>query len=75
MTFKQIFFRIYDRKIAAGEITFSQTGIGKEEFTRLCTEADYVFASDTIEKIGTTMNLTEDEKAQLLAAAKGGGFA
>lgn len=42
MTFKQAFFKIYDRKINAGEITFSQTGIKKDDFTRLCTEEGFV---------------------------------
>lgn len=69
MTFKQIFFRIYDRKIANGEITFSQTGISKNDFTKLCTEENFVFDLQTIEKLTVTMGLSEEEKAQLLAAA------
>ncbi len=69
MNFKQMFFRIYDRKIASGEITFSKTGINKEDFTRLCTEDGYVFDVQTIEKLVVTMKLTEEEKEGLLAAA------
>lgn len=41
MNFKQLFFRIYDRKIASGEITFSRSGIKKDDFTRLCTRKFY----------------------------------
>ncbi len=65
MTFKQAFFRIYDRKIASGEISFSQTGIRKDDFTRLCTEEGFVFDDETLEKICRTMKLSEEEKAML----------
>ena len=65
MTFKQAFFRIYDRKVASGEITFNKTGIKKSEFTRLCVEDGYVFDKETIEMIGFTMFLTDEEKKLL----------
>ena len=68
MTFKQAFFRIYDRKIASGEISFSQSGIRKNDFTRLCTEDGFVFDQETLERISVTMKLTEDEKAMLFGA-------
>lgn len=70
MNFKQIFFRIYDRKIASGEITFSKTGINKNDFTRLCTEEGYTFDAETIQKLAVTMRLTEEEETALLEAAK-----
>ena len=70
MNFKQLFFRLYDRKIASGEITFSRTGINKNDFTRLCTEEGYVFDNETIEKISVTMHLTEEEKKQIFEAAE-----
>lgn len=70
MNFKQIFFRIYDRKIASGEITFSKTGINKNDFTRLCTEEGYTFDVETIQKLAVTMRLTEEEETALLEAAK-----
>lgn len=66
MNFKQLFFRIYDRKIASGEITFSRSGIKKDDFTRLCTEEGFAFDRETIERLAVTMKLTEDEKTQLL---------
>ena len=65
MTFKQAFFKIYDTKINAGEITFSQTVIKKDDFTRLCTEEGFVFDEETLEKISVTMKLTEAEKTML----------
>ena len=61
MTFKQLFFRIYDRKIMSGEITFSQSGIRKDDFTRLCTEEDFVFSEE---------NLNEEERKALSDAAE-----
>ena len=41
ITFKNLFFRYYDRKIADGTITFSKLGITKTDFTRLCVEEDF----------------------------------
>ena len=70
MTFKQVFFRIYDRKIGSGEISFSQTGIKKDDFTRLCTEEGFVFDEETLQKISLTMKLSEEEKKALLEAAE-----
>lgn len=72
MTFKQVFFRIYDRKIGSGEISFSQTGIKKDDFTRLCTEEGFVFDEETLQKISQTMKLSEEEKKALFEAAESG---
>ncbi len=66
MNFKQAFFRIYDRKIASGEITFSRTGIKKDDFTRLCTEPGFVLDQEVLDMLAETMKLTEEER-QLLA--------
>lgn len=65
-SFGAIFFPIYDRKIASGEITFSQIGMSKEDFTRICTEKDFVPDHETIERLCSRMNLTEDEKERLM---------
>ena len=51
MNFKQCFFRIYDKKIASGEITFSRTGISKDQFTALCTEPAFVFDDALLAKL------------------------
>lgn len=69
MTFKQEFFKIYDRKIASGEITFSKSGITKNDFTRLCIEPDFVFSKETLKKICMHMNLNEEETLVLFNAA------
>ena len=70
LTFKKLFFRIYDRKISSGEVSFSQLGIGKSDFTRLCTEDNFVFDDDTIARISCAMKLTDEENAQLVDAAQ-----
>lgn len=67
LTFKILFFRYYDRKIADGTITFSQLGMSKSDFTKLCTEPEFVPDEETVERICLTMKLTEEEKAALLA--------
>lgn len=69
MNFKQAFFKIYDRKIASGEITFSQTGISKESFTKLCTEPDFVLDQETLMRLTQTMKLTEEEEKLLAETA------
>ena len=65
-TFARDFFRLYDRKICSGEITFSQIGISKEDFNRICIEKGYVPQREKLIKICEKMNLTEEETAQLL---------
>lgn len=69
LTFKALFFRYYDRKIADGSVTFSKIGMSKNDFTKLCTEADFIPDIDTVERVCTAMKLTDEERAELLAAA------
>ena len=68
--FRALFFRYYHRKIADGTITFSQIGISKNDFTRLCTETDFVPERETVEKICRSMQLTEEETAAMMEAAE-----
>lgn len=69
-TFAVEFFRIYDRKIMSGEITFSQTGISKEDFSRLCIDREFIFSREKLELICEKMNLTENETELLLSYAE-----
>lgn len=69
VSFKNLFFRYYDRKICDGSITFSQLGISKMDFTRICTEDDFVFDQETLTRICKVMNLTEEEKLEFFEAA------
>ena len=71
MNFKQCFFRIYDKKIASGEVSFSRTGITKDQFTALCTEPDFVFDSETLNKLKETLHLTDEQYDALVRAAAG----
>lgn len=67
LTFKALFFRYYDRKIADGTITFSRMGMSKNDFTKLCTETDFIPDMQTIERVCLSMQLTEEEREALLA--------
>ena len=69
ISFKNLFFRYYDRKICDGSITFSQLGISKMDFTRICTEDNFVFDQETLERVCIVMKLTDAEKTELLEAA------
>ena len=69
MSFKQSFFKIYDRKIMSGEITFSQSGIKKDDFTRLCTEEDFVFDEESLDLICEKMKLSDEETCMLMTEA------
>lgn len=61
------FLRIYDRKIASGEITFSRLNMKKEDFTRLCTDTDYVLPEEEIRRLCQVMALTGEEAERLLS--------
>ena len=69
ISFKNLFFRYYDRKICDGSITFSQLGISKMDFTRICTEDNFVFDQETLERVSTVMKLTEEEREAFFDAA------
>ena len=56
-SFAAVFFRLYDRKIASGEITFSRTGINKTDFTNLCMDPSFVFREDDLRKICKNMGI------------------
>lgn len=70
ITFKNLFFRLYDRKIADGTVTFSRLGISKEDFTRMCTEQDFVFDDSALVRICSSMKLTGEEQKEFLEAAE-----
>ncbi len=69
-TFAGIFFRIYDRKLGLGEITFRETKLSKDDFTSLCTDADFVPPNDVIEMLCDTMKLSDEEAALLRSFGK-----
>ncbi len=61
--FAALFFRVYDRKISSGEITFRQTRIPHNDFTMMCTTPGYVPPDEVIELMCETMKLDEGEAA------------
>lgn len=65
-TFAQKLLKIYDRKLLSGEITFSQSGISKNDFTRLCIDPEFVISREALEVICEKMKLTETERNELL---------
>ena len=69
MVFSHELLRIYDRKIASGEITFSRSGINRNDFTRLCIDPEYVISEDALRLICEKMPLTEEEIQRLYDAA------
>lgn len=67
LSFAQYFFRIYDRKINSGEISFGNLGLPKEEFNKLCSDGSYVFNRELMEKLILTMGLSEEESNDMLS--------
>lgn len=69
-SFASAFFRLYDRKICSGEITFSQLGMKKDYFTRLCIDDRYVLPYQEIKTICEKMNLSRFERDLLMSFAE-----
>lgn len=69
ISFKNLFFRYYDRKICDGSITFSQLGISKTDFILLCTEENFVFDQETLARICNVMKLSDEERIEFFNAA------
>lgn len=69
VTFKQLFFRYYDRTVGFGLLSFTQLGVSKGDFTRLCTEDGFVMDDETIVRACGNMKLTAEETDEMLAVA------
>lgn len=69
-SFSKEFFKLYDRKLQSGEITFHNLGIPKPLFVVICNNSSYVPTDELLEKLKVTMKLT-DEEAKLLYSAAG----
>lgn len=69
VTFKQLFFRYYDRTVGIGLLSFTQLGVSKSDFTRLCTEEGFVMDEETIVRACSNMKLTAEETEKMLAVA------
>ncbi len=64
------FFKLYDRKIASGEIRFSELGISKDDFTRLCTDSEFTVSKEKAIDLCNKMKLTKEEGERLLSSYK-----
>jgi len=69
MSFSAIFIKKYDKAISSGVCSFTQTGINKNDFTRLCVESDFVLDDESIIRAARAMKLDEEELEELLRIA------
>ena len=69
MSFSIEFFKIYDRKIKSGEITFRESGIQFNDFMQLCTVPDFVMPEENLEIVCERMKMTPEEKELLYQVA------
>lgn len=69
-SFKIEFFRLYDQKIASGEIKFSELGISKDDFTALCTHSDFKFSEEKVKDLCFKMKLNDEETKRLIDSIK-----
>jgi len=67
--FARTFFRLYDRMLAAGLITFAETGMKRDDFTRLCIDDSYSLPYAEIERICKNMKLGYVDTQKLLSLA------
>ncbi len=65
-TFARNFFRLYDSKIASGELTFVESGISRDSFTRLCVDTSFVFPEEEIQRFCEKAKLTDEQAESLL---------
>ena len=65
-TFARNFFRLYDSKIASGELTFAESGISRDSFTRICVDTSFVFPKEEIERFCKKAKLTDEQAESLL---------
>ena len=64
-----VFFRLYDRKIASGEIGFNNLKMDKDAFICLSTAQDPEMSRKDIIDLCVNMKLSKDEAAQMMCAA------
>ena len=69
-TFARNFFRLYDSKIASGELTFVESGISRDSFTRICVDTSFVFPKEEIERFCEKAKLTNEQAVSLLKFVK-----
>ena len=69
MSFCVEFFKIYDKKINSGEVSFRNSGIQINDFNQLCIVPDFVMPEENLEIVCKKMNLSDEEIDILYKAA------
>lgn len=69
--FSGVFFRIYDKYVTRGEVSFSELKIPKIAFTNICMNPDYVFPDEVIINICKTLDLQGEELDSMMKYVKG----
>lgn len=67
ISFAAAFMRIYDRKIANGEITFRELKMDTSLFNNLCIVKGFVLPQEETERLCDKMNVSEEERALLMS--------
>lgn len=67
--FKNVFFKHYDRKILAGEISFKNLRMSADKFILLSTAQEVRFSRRKIIDLCLRMNLNKDESEELIESA------
>ena len=65
-TFARNFFRLYDSKIASGDLTFAESGISRDSFTRICVDTSFVFSEEELQRFCEKAKLTDEQAESLL---------
>ena len=61
MSFSIEFFKIYDKKINSGEVSYRESGIQINDFNQLCILPDYVMPEENLEVVCEKMKLSDEE--------------
>ncbi|MBK5253685.1 MAG: hypothetical protein JJE03_04425 [Peptostreptococcaceae bacterium] len=70
-SFSTVFFKIYDKYISHGDVSFGELKIPKIEFTNICMNADYVFDDDIIIRVCDKLALEGSELEEMMSFVKG----
>ena len=70
--FSRVFFKIYDKYVTHGDVTFNELKIPKMEFTNICMNADYVFSDEIIIRFCENCKLEGEELESMMSFVKGG---
>jgi len=64
--FAAVFMRIYDKKIASGEITYKELKMDINDFNQLCIVPGYILEKEETERLCDKMKVTEEERNALM---------